>query len=102
MLGLLHRSELGIGPRHFRDMFLRAPPTIFQKHDKQLCSHRSPRHLQMLARSSLGLVDVKNLLPQHVVEQKSVAAMQHELQTLLKFCAAKGDDSRNMQALLRS
>ena len=47
----------------------------------------------MLARSALGLVDVYNLLPQQVVEQKSVAVMQHELQTLLKFDAAKGDDS---------
>ena len=48
----------------------------------------------MLARSALVLVDVFYLLPQHVVEQKSTAAMQHELQTLLKFCAANGDDSR--------
>ena len=48
----------------------------------------------MLARSALVLVDVFYLLPQYVVEQKSAAAMQHELQTLLKFCAANGDDSR--------
>ena len=33
----------------------------------------------MLARSALGLVDANKLLPLHVVEQKSVGAMQHEL-----------------------
>ena len=48
----------------------------------------------MLARSALVLADVLYLLPQHVVEQKSAAAMQHELQTLLKVYAANGDDSR--------
>ena len=37
-LVLLHRSVLGNGPRHFRDMFLPAPPSVFQKHTKQLCS----------------------------------------------------------------
>ena len=37
-----------------------------------------------LVRSTLGLTDV----PARVVEQKSVAAMQHELQCLLKFRAA--------------
>ena len=62
------------------------------KHGKQLCPHWGPRYLQMLARSAIGLVDVYNLLPQHVVEQKSVAAMQHELQMLLKFRALNGDD----------
>ena len=66
---------------------------FFRNIKKQLCSHWGPRHLQMLARSALGLVDVHNLLPRHVVEQKSVAAMQHELQMLLKFRVATGDDS---------
>ena len=47
--------------------------------------------MQILSRSALGLVDVYNLLPAQVVGQKSVAAMQHELQTLLKFRARNGD-----------
>ena len=80
MLGLIHRSVLGCGPRHFANMFLPSPPSVSQKHDKQLLSHRSPRHLQILSRSALGLVDVYNLLPAQVVGQKSVASMQHELQ----------------------
>ena len=82
MLGLIHRSVLGCGPRHFASMFLPSPPSASQKHDKQLLTHRSPRHLQILSRSALGLVDVYNLLPAHVVCQKSVASMQHELQAL--------------------
>ena len=68
-------------------------PSVFQKHNKQVCSHRCPRHRQMLARSALGLVDVYNLLPNRVVEQKSVPVMQHELPMLLKFPAANGEDS---------
>ena len=82
MLGLIHRSVLGCGPRHLANMFLPSLPSVSQKHDKQLLSHRSPRHLQILSRSALGLVDVCNLFPAQVVGQKSVASMQHELQTL--------------------
>ena len=63
MLGLIHRSVLGCGPRHFGNMCLPSPPSVSQKHDKQLSSQRSPRHLQILSRSALGLVDVYNLLP---------------------------------------
>ena len=44
-----------------------------------------PAILQMRARSALGLVDLCHLLPDRVVEQKTVVAVQHELQMLLKF-----------------
>ena len=91
MLGLIHRSVLGGGPRHYANMFLPSPPSASQKHDKQLLTHRSPRNLQILSRSALGLVDVYNLLPAQVVCQKSVASMQHELQALLKFRVRNGD-----------
>ena len=84
MLGLIQRSVLGGGPRHFANMFLTSPPSASQKHDKQLLTHRSPRHLQILSRSALGFVDVYNLLPAQVVCQQSVASLQHELQALLK------------------
>ena len=63
MLGLVYRSVLGGGPRHFANMFLPSPPSASQKHDKQLLTHRSPRHLQILSRSALVLVDVYNLSP---------------------------------------
>ena len=38
MLGLIHRSVLGCGPRHFANMFSPSPPSVSQKHDKQLLS----------------------------------------------------------------
>ena len=82
MLGLCHWTVLGCGPRHFSSMFRLAPPSSSQKHCWQLQSHRGPRNLQKLVRSTLGLIDVYNLLPGRVVEQMSVAAMQHELQCL--------------------
>ena len=83
MLGLIHRSILGYGPRDtLRACF---SPLRRWSHSKHLRSHRGPRHLQMLPRSALGHADVYNLLPARVVEQKSVASMQHELQMLLKF-----------------
>ena len=63
-------------------MFLPSPPSASQKHDKQLLTHKSPRHLQILSRSALRLVDVYNLLPSQVVCQKSVASMPHELRDL--------------------
>ena len=80
MLGLIHRSVLGCGPRHFTNMLLPSPPSASQKHD-----------LQVLSRSALGLIDVYNLLPAQVVCQKSVASMQHELQAPLKFRVRSGD-----------
>ena len=67
------------------------PPSTSQKHC-WLQSHRGSRNLQKLVRSTLGLTDVYNLLPAKVVEQKSVAAMQHELQCLLKFRAVNRED----------
>ena len=84
-LGLIHRSVLGGGPRHLANSFCPLHRRLHQKHDKQFLTHRSPRHLQISSRSALGLVDVYNLLPSHVVWQKSVASMQHELLAHLKF-----------------
>ena len=79
-------------PRHFASMFQLAPPSTSQKHCWHLQSHRGFRNLQKLVRSTLGLTDVSNLLPARVVEQKSVVAMQHELQCLLKFRAVNRED----------
>ena len=75
MLGLIHRSFLGCGPRHFASMFQLAPPSTSQKHCLHLQSHRGSCHLQKLVRSTLGLTDFYNLLPGRV----------HELQCLLKI-----------------
>ena len=52
MLGLMHRTVLGCGPRHFGDMFQPAPPLVLRTHCKQLCSHGGPRDLKMFTRST--------------------------------------------------
>ena len=63
MLGLIHRTVLGYGLRHFASMFQLAPPSTSQKHCCwHLQSHRGSRNLQKLVRSTLGLTDVYNLL----------------------------------------
>ena len=83
MLGLIHRSVLGCGSRHFANMFLPSPPSVSQKHDKQLLSHRNPRHLQILSRSALGLVCVYNLFPAQVVGTATVAGFTPSLHVSL-------------------
>ena len=52
-LGLIHRSVLGGGPRHFANSFCPLHRRVHQKHDKQFITHRSPRHLESLSRSAL-------------------------------------------------
>ena len=92
MLGLIHRTVLGCGPAHFASMFRPSPPSSSQKHCWHLQSHRGSQNLLKLVRSTLNLTDVCNLLPARVVDQMSVAAMQHELQCILKFRAASRED----------
>ena len=43
ILGLIHRTVLGCGPRHFASMFRLSPPSSFQKHCWQLQSQWSPK-----------------------------------------------------------
>jgi hypothetical protein len=75
MLGLIHRTVLGLGPSHFGTFFHVDPFSARlhrRRHDKHLVDHTDGRHLCILARSALGLVSVYNLLPQGAVNCKSV------------------------------
>ena len=45
MLGLIYRTVLGCGPRHFASMFRLAPPSLSQKHCWHLQSHRGLQNL---------------------------------------------------------
>ena len=56
MLGVLHRTVLGRGPRHFKELF---------KLDTagRLVDPRSTIGGEMVKRSALGLVAIYNLLP---------------------------------------
>ena len=67
MLGLIHRTVLGNGPKQFRDLFRRDP-----LHPTKLVDPRKDSKSPLIKRSALGLVAVYNLLPQSVVCAKSV------------------------------
>ena len=91
MLGMIHRSVLGIGPGHFRKYFRRAVASrhpegreSIHRHNLQLQSHRCCKFLQILAHSALGLVDIYNLLPAYVVAAPDVHLFQKRLQEVLR------------------
>ena len=93
MLGLVHRSVLGRGPARFRQFFVLDPFAVTRRgrrHDKHLLDPRDRPHLNILARSALGLVRVYNLLSQELVNAKSVSSFQGALQNIVKSRAAQG------------
>ena len=97
MLGVLHRTALGLGPSHLLRFFEKHAP--LDQHQTRRASRRHPRQLkdprkgaypELLRRSALGLVAVYNLLPADVALEHSVAAFQKKLQQLVKARAAAG------------
>ena len=93
MLGLIHRSVLGLGPDQFRTFFKRDSTcsgarvsTRFRvrRHDRQLTDPRGPRFTEQLRRSALGLIACYNLLPQGVVDSVSVSLFQSQLQAMVR------------------
>ena len=94
MLGLIHRSVIGEGPHQFQKHFIReglnARPhgrVAHRQHNKQLVSHRTGKHLDLLSHSLLGLIDIYNLLPQYIIHAKTVSEFQMRLQLLVKDIA---------------
>ena len=99
MLGVIHRTVLGLGPAHLQAFFRRdwdrsSRETRFavRRHDKQLVDPRGPRFSEQLRRSALGLVAVYNLLPQSVVDAPSVSLFQGQLQSMLRDYALRRAD----------
>ena len=99
MLGVIHRSVLGLGPRQFDDFFKRKAITekyptrgASRRHNKQLVDIRDGKFLEVQRRSALGLVWVYNRLPEDIVDSKSVAGFQGKLQDLVKARAVCGCD----------
>ena len=95
MLGLVHRTVLGKGPRHFQRFFRRregGQAASFwtrgaekrQEHGRQLEEVPYTHCPELLRRSALGLVKVYNMLPAHVVQAGTVKDFQSNLQELLK------------------
>ena len=65
MLGVIHRTVLGKGPRQFARHFRRQGSSLL--HDPRN-DNKSP----LIRRSALGLVAVYNLLPQNILAARSV------------------------------
>ena len=110
LLGLIHRTVLGGGVRHFDEFFYHsgaAPPVgNWEKHNHQLREYGDDESSNVLSyafghgrceaqkfvsRSALGLVRVYNHLPKSIVEgATSVSQFQSLLQDLVKQRAAAG------------
>ena len=83
MLGLIYRTMLGKGPKHFKEMFTRGS-------DGRLMDPRQSVGGELVKRSALGLVASYNLLSECCTQLKSVEMFQRELQVILKEFAAEG------------
>ena len=93
MLGLIHRTVIGEGPKQFAKFFVRAPLPIrthgrsaLRCHRRQLITHRKGPFLEILRNSVLGLVDVYNMLPVYIADAPTVKLFQRRLQELLVTC----------------
>ena len=98
VLGIIHRTVLGLGPKHFQEYFRldgasRNPGgrENVRRHDVQLRSYRTGRYLDILGCSILGAIDIYNLLPASVVAAENVSVFQKRLQANLVM-AAKGNE----------
>ena len=97
MLGMLHKCVLQQAHPKLNDLFRLAqlPPqrittrTSAARHDKQLVDIAGSCHLDVVKRSALGLVKVYNLLPQDIVDKRTVKDFQRGLTDMArKLCQA--------------
>ena len=94
MLGLIHRTVLGLGPQHFQRFFFAESCSDrrtkrCKRHHRQLHEYRQGQYLDMVGRSALGLTSVYNLLPREIVEVNEVKIFQRLLQDLARDCASR-------------
>ena len=101
MLGVVHRAALRKGPPQLWPFFAFAeartagPATrSTSQHCLQLKGYRTGEHLDVVRRSTLGLVDVYNELPPALVNNTatSVKAFQGQLQALVLWRLRQGCD----------
>ena len=91
MLGLIHRSVLGIAPPQFHTYIRPASgPSMLRslrspelRHNRQLHDPIDGSQGRMVQESLLGLIYTYNLLPQKVVDAKCVSSFQRGLQLAL-------------------
>ena len=89
MLGIIHRSVLGLGPAQFHQYFRPADATTnpngktaARRHKHQLMTHRVGNYLEVMKASVLGLVDIYNILPAYVADAPTVHIFQRRLQEI--------------------
>ena len=83
MLGLIHRTVLGKGPKHFRKYF-----KVIGSRTLEEVRVKNKQHLVRC--SALGLIAFYNLLPLEVRELQQVSDFQGALQKAMKARAADG------------
>ena len=93
MLGLIHRTVLGHGPEHCKQLFYREDvvnrtTTRFKRHRFSVHELIDGRQLDVVKRSALGLVRLYNMLLAKIVEAKTVKGFQGLLHDLAKDCAS--------------
>ena len=108
MLGLIHRTVLGKGPRQFKQFFRPCTKPSFprclrgghQRHNRQLHDPMDGTQSNAVTRSALSLVYTYNLLPQSVVDADTLPTFQRKLsKAVSKACGA---DLPNWASFLRS
>ena len=100
LLGVVHRTVLGLGPPHFRKWFFPAAQrtcssrtrSSSSQHPHQLHDYLDGTHSELLKRSPLGLTRVYNQLPAEVVAASTVSRFQRQLQEQVKSALRGGRD----------
>ena len=90
MLGLIHRTVLKKGPKHFADIF-RVSYTLLGR--PVVNDARKILRHPVVRRSAFGLAAIYNMLPASFVLSKTVSDFQHKLQELIiaRACAGCAD-----------
>ena len=83
MRGVIQRTVLGKGPRHFTEHFR-------IESGRKLHDPRSDYPSRLTSRSALGLAAVYNLLPAGITSARTVASFQGRLQAEMKMRAEAG------------
>jgi hypothetical protein len=109
MLGLLHRITIGSAPPQFSELVFpsrssSSAPRYWRhrhgRHDRQLHDPIDGTQSNMMQRSLFGLIYTYNMLPQPVIDAKSVSSFQKLLQNAVKSAARR--EHVSWKVLLRS
>ena len=102
-LGMLHKVTLNIAKQPFLDLFPPRPardilPTrlLLRRHTKQLKDRCDGRQSVLLQNSLFGMARVYNLLPQRLVDSRTVKIFQRNLTKLARDRSMRGIDSSHM------